>query len=160
MTMMLFSKIRQRKTCPRLAGGSRPAGGLLVPTPKRGWRRGSNERGAAVVEFALILPLLLVILLGILDFGLYFYNDLQLVHVARDAARYASVGDVANANAAIGKASLVSTTITSLSIDPGTTGTTATVTLTASYSFLTPLPALLGIGRTKSITATAYMRRE
>jgi Flp pilus assembly protein TadG len=121
-----------------------------------------GERGAALVEFALVLPVLLVILLGILDFGLYYYNDLQLTHAARDAARYLSVGKVAEANDAIDKASLVSTTITSRSVDAGSTGNEATVTLTATYSFLTPLPNLVpGIGGGSiGIDASATMRRE
>ena len=76
----------------------------------RGVRAPSGrERGAAAVEFALVLPLLLVLLLGIIDFGLYFYNDLQLTHVARDAARYLSVGETGAATTAIGNAHLVST---------------------------------------------------
>ena len=89
-------------------------------------RLGGEERGAALVEFALVLPILLVILLGILDFGLYYYNDLQLTHAARDAARYLSVGKVAEANDAIDGASLVSTTITSRAVDAGSTGNEAT----------------------------------
>ena len=44
-----------------------------------------------MVEFALVLPILLMLLFGIIDFGLYFYNDLELSHAARDAARRASV---------------------------------------------------------------------
>lgn len=119
-----------------------------------------RERGAAAVEFALVLPLLMVLLLGIIDFGLYYYNDLQLTHVARDAARYLSVNNVAAANAAISGATLVSTTINSRALDPATSGQPATVTLRATYSFLTPLPLVVGIGRTLGINATVVMRRE
>ena len=122
--------------------------------------RRRHERGAAAVEFALVLPILLVILLGILDFGLYYYNDLQLIHVARDAARYVSVGNIDDANAAIDGATLVSTTIASRSVDPGSAGNEATVTLTATYTLLTPLPRLIGIGPTVDIDASATMRRE
>lgn len=122
--------------------------------------RGRRERGAAAVEFALVLPILIVILLGILDFGLYYYNDLQLTHAARDAARYLSVGKVAEANDAIDSTSLVSTTIASRSVDVGTSGNEATVTLTAVYRLLTPLPRFIGIGPTIGIDASATMRRE
>ena len=122
---------------------------------------GRDEKGAAAVEFALVLPLLLVLLLGIIDFGLYFYNDLQLTHVARDAARYLSVGDTAEATTAIGNAHLVSTSaptpvITGVSL----TGDPWTITLTANYTFLTPLPDLVGIGSTLGINASVVMRRE
>ncbi|GAB4251824.1 MAG: hypothetical protein Kow00129_12690 [Thermoleophilia bacterium] len=123
-------------------------------------KRKTNEDGVAAVELALVLPILLIIVFGILDFGLYFYNDLQLTHVARDAARHLSVGDEAAASATIGNALLISTTIDSQSLDAGTTAEDATVTLTATYQTLTPLPALVGIGNTLGIDATAIMRRE
>lgn len=125
----------------------------------RGTRR-RRQRGAAAVEFALILPLLLIMLLGIIDFGLYFFNDLQLTHVARDAARYLSVGKVAEANAAIAGATLVSAGPPAVSINPGTTGNPATITVTATYRFLTPLPLIAGMGATKGINASVVMRRE
>jgi Flp pilus assembly protein TadG len=123
--------------------------------------RSGQERGAAAVEFALVLPLLLVILLGIIDFGLYFYNDLQLTHVARDAARYLSVDDVSAANTTIDNANLISTSITSRSVTPsGVQGGESTITLQASYRFLTPLPRLIGLGSTVAIDASVVMRRE
>ncbi len=113
-----------------------------------------------MVELALVLPILLMLLFGIIDFGLYFFNDLQLTHAARDAARYASVDNEAGANAAIDSATLVSTALGSRSIDLGSSGNEATVTLTATYNTLTPLPGLVGIGNTIVINATAIMRRE
>lgn len=119
-----------------------------------------REQGAALVEFALVLPILLLLLLGIIDFGFYFYNDLQLTQVARDAIRYVSVGKVAEANATIAGATLISTTINTQSIDAGSTGTEATVTLTATYSTITPLPGLAGLDTEFPINATAKMRRE
>jgi Flp pilus assembly protein TadG len=131
---------------------------------KRGQIIGSARRreGAAAVEFALVLPLLLVLLLGIIDFGLYYYNNLQLTHAARDAARYLSVGNLDDANASIDNTNLISTSITSRSIDQAAaSGGESTITLTATYSFLTPLPSLVpGIGSTVGIDATVKMRRE
>lgn len=120
-----------------------------------------RESGAAAVEFALVLPLLLVLLLGIIDFGLYYYNDLQLTHVARDAARYLSVDDAAGADAAIGNANLISTTIDSKVITPSATqGGESSIVLIATYNFLTPLPQLVGLDSTIGINASVKMRRE
>lgn len=119
-----------------------------------------GERGAALVEFALVLPVLLILVFGIVDFGLYFYNDLRLTHAARDAARYASVNDASGANAAIDSATLVSATLGTRSVDYGSTGQEVTVSLEATYTALTPLPGLVGIGSTLPIHATAVMRRE
>ena len=119
-----------------------------------------QERGAAAVEFALVLPLLLIILLGIIDFGLYLYNDLQLTHVARDAARYLSVGDAAAATAAISNANLVSTTVAAPTITQGAQGQPSTITVTGTYAFITPLPQLVGIGSSVGINASVVMRLE
>ena len=46
-----------------------------------------SEEGQAMVEFALVLPLLLLILCGILDFGWLFYNQFNVDNTARQAAR-------------------------------------------------------------------------
>lgn len=51
-----------------------------------------KENGQAMLEFALILPVLLLLLVGIIDFGLIFFKWLAVEHSARDAARYASLG--------------------------------------------------------------------
>jgi Flp pilus assembly protein TadG len=122
-----------------------------------------REQGATAVEFALVVLIFLILLLGIVDFGLYFYNDLQLTHVARDAARYLSVNDTAAADTTIndGSSRLVSASITSRAVSPAAQpGGPSTITLEASYTFLTPLPQLVGIGRTMGIDASAVMMRE
>lgn len=63
-----------------------------TPRP-RGWRRAfrRNERGTALVEFALIAPLLFLLLFGIIDFGraLDYYN--QVTQLAGQGARAAAV---------------------------------------------------------------------
>jgi Flp pilus assembly protein TadG len=57
--------------------------------PSSKWK---SESGQAAVEFALVLPLLLVVLLGAVDFGIAFttWNDAQ--HLANSGARFAAVG--------------------------------------------------------------------
>ena len=121
-----------------------------------------REKGAAAVEFALLLPLLLVILFGIIDFGLYLYDDLLLTHVARDAARYLSVNEADAADAAIdaGIDKLVSVDGLTRTVDTGDQGEESSITLEATYRFLTPLPQLVGLGDTAGIDASVVMRRE
>lgn len=51
----------------------------------------SNERGQTMTEFALILPILLVLLLGIAQFGIIFNNYLTLTDAARTASRKGAV---------------------------------------------------------------------
>ena len=54
-------------------------------------RRFRSDDGAAAVEFALVLPILVLILFGIIDYGLYFNASLQSRSGVHDAARAAAV---------------------------------------------------------------------
>jgi Flp pilus assembly protein TadG len=49
-----------------------------------------SERGANLVEFALVLPLLLLILAGVVDFGYAFHDYIIITNAAREGARVAS----------------------------------------------------------------------
>lgn len=51
-----------------------------------------GEDGAAAVEFALLLPLLVLLLFGIIEFGFAFSTRIQATNAAREAARLAVVG--------------------------------------------------------------------
>lgn len=57
------------------------------------WRRSgpAEDGGQSLVEFALILPILLISLVGILDFGRGFQNYVALANAVRETAREASV---------------------------------------------------------------------
>ncbi len=55
-----------------------------------GIRRG-REGGAAIVEFAILAPLLVILLLGIVEFGWLFGQYNAVRHGAREAGRYAAV---------------------------------------------------------------------
>lgn len=50
--------------------------------------RDKDERGAALVEFALILPLLAAITFGMLTSGVVYNHKMDLTHAAREGARY------------------------------------------------------------------------
>ncbi len=51
-----------------------------------------NNKGQSVVEFALIVPILLLLVFGIVEFGYAFYNKAVMEHAARSTLRMASVG--------------------------------------------------------------------
>ncbi len=51
-----------------------------------------EEDGAAAVEFALLLPLLVLLLFGLIEFGMAFNTRIQATNAAREAARMAVVG--------------------------------------------------------------------
>ena len=48
------------------------------------WR---NQKGASAVEFALVLPILIVLLFGIVEFGLLMYNKAVITNASREGAR-------------------------------------------------------------------------
>lgn len=50
------------------------------------------ERGAAAVEMALVMPLLILMVMGIIDFGRIFNGEIQLSQAAREGARVAALG--------------------------------------------------------------------
>jgi Flp pilus assembly protein TadG len=50
-----------------------------------------KENGQAMVEFALVLPILLLFIGGIIDFGWIFNNQLAANNASREAARYIAI---------------------------------------------------------------------
>ena len=53
-------------------------------------RRGRCQEGIAAVEFAIILPILLVLTLGALDLGHMYFMDHLITNASREGARYAA----------------------------------------------------------------------
>lgn len=60
----------------------------------------NQENGAVMVEFALISSVLILLLAGIIQFGLIFNLQLNLENIAREGARFASLPDNANDDSA------------------------------------------------------------
>ena len=50
-----------------------------------------DEHGGSLVEFAIVMPLLFVILFGIIEFGLLLYNQAVITNASREGARYGIV---------------------------------------------------------------------
>jgi len=61
------------------------------PVPPSSTRRRS-DRGATIVEFSIAFPILILLLLAIVDFGVNYGNKINVSHSAREAARLGSVG--------------------------------------------------------------------
>ena len=75
------------------------------------------RRGTSTVEFALVLPLLLVLLFAIIEFGFLFKDQMAVQQAAREGARAAGVGrPVAEITARI-QAAAATLTLTSLTND-------------------------------------------
>ncbi len=66
----------------------------------------TGQRGAAVVEFALILPLLILLMVGLFDFGVGFWQYMQVQAAAEAGAQYATLhpDDTAGIAAAVASA--------------------------------------------------------
>lgn len=134
--------------------------------------RQRHEEGAALVEFALLAPLLVLLILGIVEFGWLFAQMNQIRHVSQEAARWGAVsrpdlsGDgVMNwtdlAARACGAANLPSATVLAVAGDPGTgiRGDTATVTVTASVQSLSGL-SMITVFLPTTLTNTDTFRLE
>jgi hypothetical protein len=52
-----------------------------------------SEQGAAAVEMALILPLLLTLVFGIIEFGFVFNAQISLTQAVREGVRVGAIGD-------------------------------------------------------------------
>jgi Flp pilus assembly protein TadG len=63
-----------------------------LPHASRRQRIGHLDRGAAAVEMALVSPLLIAMIIGIIDFSRIFNAEIQLSQAAREGARLASLG--------------------------------------------------------------------
>ena len=100
-----------------------------------------SERGAVAVEFAILLPLLLMLVLGTIEFGRAYNAQITLTNAARDGVRVMAIAnDPASAKtAAISAAASVSTTIPTSDVTLSTTtcSTGIQVTLTVKYTLST-----------------------
>lgn len=103
-----------------------------------------TQKGQSLVEFALILPLLLLILFGIMDFGRLFHVYLTIDHAGREAARSASIGqnDTVVKKTAVDDAVDIGLTVDKVVINPSgsrSSGNDVTITITYPITFLTPI---------------------
>ena len=62
-------------------------------------RRHRGARGAAAVEFALVMPILFLVMFGIIQYGLYFNDSLNTRQGVREGARLGVVGNFASEGA-------------------------------------------------------------
>jgi Flp pilus assembly protein TadG len=103
------------------------------------------DRGAAAVELAVVTPLLLVLVCGIIDMGRLLDLQITLSAAAREGARWAALGQpgvsARVAAASPGVAPAPSTSVTACPAG-ASLSSTATVVATSVYTPVTPLVAL------------------
>jgi Flp pilus assembly protein TadG len=113
----------------------------------RSTRSDSRDRGVVAIEFVLVAPFLVALIVAIASFGAYFSQKVDVTSAARDAAR----------TLALRKTPTYPSGMTASSVTTcaaGDTTNNASVTLTATYTFSIPF---VPIG-TKTISATGTMR--
>jgi|SoimicMinimDraft_9_1059737.scaffolds.fasta_scaffold28414_2 Flp pilus assembly protein TadG len=147
-------------------------------------RRIRPERGAAAVEFAIVVPLLFMLVFGIIDFGFSFHSWNAIENAAREGARVGATdgnttvnGKVTDiTNRVLGATNYLSTpaptVIVTCSTNNGSTfgtcgagstwleGDIIRVTVKYDYRFMTPLPTMVGLGSVLHETATSESRFE
>lgn len=108
-----------------------------------------KDRGAAAVELALLLPMLLLIVFGVIDFGRAFNAQVTLTQAAREGGRLAALGqpdgDV-TARTQTAATGLNPVTVGITGCAPGA-GPTADATVVAghTFTFVTPVGAIAAL---------------
>lgn len=105
-----------------------------------------NKKGQAVVEIALLLPILLFLICAILDFGRILYTANTLNMVSQEAVRYSGLGrsdteviEFAKDKAAVGNKDKLTVTVTPSDTPKRTPGDYVTVKISYSIDYITPL---------------------
>lgn len=142
----------------------------------RAWREG--EHGQSLVEFSLILPVFLLLLFTLVDFGRGYYTWLVVTNAAREGARAAAVqSDVAAIDAKVYGSfcgswpSTADCALDTAKFHPtytnvqGTRGSEASVSISYDFEFVTPIGNFLALVGGESISnptivSTSYMRLE
>lgn len=140
----------------------------------RSWR---SAHGAELIELAMVLPILLAIIGGVIDFGFMFQRWEVVTNAAREGARvrvlpgYSNADAAARANTYLTAAGLtpnVAPSVVQTSIAPGAGAAaqpafTVTVSYNHTFVILGPILRLLPGARTLStvtLTGTSTMRSE
>ncbi len=136
-----------------------------------------SERGAELIEFALVLPLLLFIILGLVDFGFMFQRFEVVTNAAREGARMAVLAGYTNADVETRVRNYLTTggvaaTTSNCSVattdytipggaGPAMPGKRVQVTYASPYLFLGPVAGWFGGSfTTANLTGVAIMRKE
>ena len=130
--------------------------------PQSGWRQFPKRTdGISAVEFALLLPVMLLIVCGIMDFGNLYFQ----AHIANEAAREAArLGAITKQNASTVQATIRKEYGDGLTlkfkVDPPVTNGTAEATVTNAVTILTPIISQLIPNNPTTVTGHSVMQVE
>ena len=149
-----------------------------LKTPDRRRRLWMRERAQSLVEFSLVLPVLLILGFGVIDFGMGLHSWMTVTNATREGARIAAVHAASSGSIDCNPLPSAGTierkicdtganldaddmTITVTNADPGGTqsGQPVTVQVSYEYDLITPFAALVQIP-SLTMTSTVIMRLE
>ena len=108
-------------------------------SPKPQPHRRSGERGAAAVEFALVCPILFMLLIGMVEFGRGYSAKISITAAAREGARAVALGDDGTAAALAAANDLDASKLTVVAPASCEQGEPVTVTTRYAFSYSIPL---------------------
>ncbi|HEX4768175.1 MAG TPA: TadE/TadG family type IV pilus assembly protein [Lichenihabitans sp.] len=131
------------------------------------FRKASCRDGAVAVEFAFLAPILIVMLFGIMEFGLIFYTFLSAQSSARDITRRLSLNQITPSQAAgiaVSELPSWSSAHATVSVnqstpnDPSTNQFTVAITIPAIYA--TPTNVLKWAYSSATLVASVTLQQE
>lgn len=134
-------------------------------------RRKGREKGQALVEFALLVPVFLILLFAIVDFGMGFYSWISVTNAAREGARLGAVQATATeiedrVRDTVNLPDESTQMFVTVTNAQGQPGESVVVQVDYDYDLITPLAGLVQlvsgnvIGPTLTFSSTAEMRLE
>jgi Flp pilus assembly protein TadG len=153
-------------------------GGGATRRPECVRRHERHEHGAAAVEFALIAPLLFMLVFAIIDFGFGIHAWDATHNAAREGARFGAVNpSTAQIEARVRRAAdFLDQSVMSVSVRCAPEGSSSfgvcgsgsswlegdvvRVTVSYQYSYMTPLPSMVGLGSTLLVRNVSEARFE
>jgi Flp pilus assembly protein TadG len=147
------------------------------PVIRRLVHRSRESRGSTLVEFALVVPIVVLLFMGIAEFGRFYFTRITLQHAVREAARFAVTGStlpdpdtgdpmsrVESIRAVIlEEASNLDLVVEELEVDPPDGGgPSAVVTVTARFhfEFIAPVIRQMFPGGGYDFTVATAMKNE
>ena len=123
-----------------------------------------SERGAVAVEFAILLPVFLLLVCGIMDFGNIYYQLHNVNEAAREGARQTAVSQSLSTAASTTIAYIKSNYNNNYNVtvvpSPPVSGSNVTVTVTSSVTINTPMISVFFPSNPYPVKGTTVMRVE
>lgn len=136
-------------------------------------KKEKGERGQSLVEFTMVVPIFLILVFGIVDFGMGFHAWITTTNAAREGARIGAVGaDSSTIDARVRSTAgslndtNLTVTITNASNQGGDPGETVTVDVKYNYKLITPVAGIVNflsggtMGTAINFNSTSKMRIE